>query len=403
MKHVARTVFTLIIFQSSIFGQWLESNFSPQFGSLTELEFPAKTVAYALAGGEIHKSTDAGLTWSMIYDEGPFSNMSDLHFLNADTGFVKSWGTNLRTTDGGANWTPMTWYYDLEVVDGILYTSYLSNDTSYIAESTDFGDHWTILLQQYKVDNKAFQVSFLNSNTAYFIAPNEPEQILLTTDRFASIDTIPIVPNEVIPQQKFKFKDMANGYFYGTHGTSYPSRTWFGNDVAVFYDMDIDGFGVLPVLDMVFNTTKLYASSLYGKIYLSNSNGENGTWVEQNTPLSDPINSIAFYNDDIGIAASHNKILYTNNGGLLNVEKLPSLETSIKIYPIPSQSIIFLKNQLKQTLDLELIDGSGKQVYPEFKLTQKKYSLDISNLPKGNYFLHLTTGKQMGTVKVIKN
>ena len=173
-----------------------------------------------------------------------------------------------------------------------LFNSSTSNDTTYIKKSIDLGNSWTTLFQHYQVGNQPYNLSFVDNSNAYFINPNELDRVYKTSDGFLSTDTILITTGDLVLQEQFDFIDLENGYHYGSWGSqSNPTRTW--NTGTFYFPIDLDGFGVLPVLDLDFNTSRLYASSLYGKIFFSLNNGQN--WTEQVTPISDPIYSISFF------------------------------------------------------------------------------------------------------------
>lgn len=397
-------ILLLSILPNIAFGQWTLSNFTPSFGSASQVEFPSPNAAYVLANGEIHKSTDGGMNWTMIYDEGPFSNMSNLLFLDENVGFVKSWSNNLKTIDGGATWTSMNWFYDIEKVNGMLFSSHLSNDTSYISTSMDQGDSWSISFENYKPNNGIFHISFISQNEAFFIEHMENNNLLHTSDNFATIDTFAIVPNGVNPQSKFEFIDAEHGYFFGNIDmtTSSPTRTWFNtNGVVVFYTMDLDGFGILPIMDLSTNTSKFYACSHYGKIFSSQNWGETGYWTEMNTPIETPIYSISFCNNDQGIAVAGDKILYVNNASVLEINQLEK-NKSIIISPNPAYTSISIENINSSVNSLSISDMNGKIIIKEIMLSSKKVVVDISTFSPGIYFLKSNDSGSFEPVRFIK-
>ena len=387
----------LILSTKCAFGQWTQSGFNP-IGGIYELDFPSENSAY-IAGnyGQIYKSTDAGINWSSVYDFGPFSNPVNLKFINADTGFVQIFSSYLRTFDGGVSWEEIGMFPKLKIVENNLFTSYTSNDTTYINKSIDFGNNWTILFQKYEVGNQPYILSVIDNVNAYFIHPNELDRVYKTSDEFVSIDTLFITTGDLVLQDQFDFKDVQNGYHYGSWGSqSNPTRTW--NTGTFYFPIDLDGFGVLPVLDLDYTTSKLYASSLYGKIYYSINNGQD--WTEQITPINDPIYSISFINNNKGIAISGTNVLYTNNGGTVGNSTVENV-FSISIFPNPFsvQTILQSKAPLKNAT-LRVRNLYGETVKEINNISGQTITLFRENLSSGVYFLRLTENNK--TLKVEK-
>lgn len=107
------------------------------------------------------KSADGGDTWQHIDLSSMAWCLVDIHFLNADTGFVVGGAVNnssgasiFRTEDGGATWTEVfttgtgyEWFWKIQSPDGQhLYASIESafNSSPRIAMSSDAGLSWTL-------------------------------------------------------------------------------------------------------------------------------------------------------------------------------------------------------------------------------------------------------------------
>lgn len=372
----------VFLFATSANAQWIKSSSYPN-ANFFDVDFPDINAAYAIGDlGSLCKSTDGGITWSEIYNFGPFSSLRDVRFFNVDTGFVNANFAQMRTFDGGSSWTSIGDFTKIKICQDFLYTSYTSNGTTYIQKSTDYGDTWTVLYQHSEVDAKPYLVSFVDSKNAYFINPNKLDRVYKTTDGFLSISTVFITTGDLFLQNEYDFKDLTNGYLYGSWGSqSHPTRTW--NTGTFYFPINLDSFGVLPVLDLDFSTSKLYASSLYGKIFMSVNNGH--TWTPQYTSTDFPISSISFLNENMGIAVSHRGIFYTTNGGL---EIKEHKQTSLMVYPNPTNEILHLRTGKHiGVLSGCIFDNLGKKI-KSFSGTK---TIDVSGLNAGLYFLQLKT------------
>ena len=81
--------------------------------ALTSMDFVSPSTGVVVGGytgyggidnvGEIHRTTDGGLTWELVYKGTP--QLSAVRFVDRDNGWaVGDWGCVLRTTDGGLTW-----------------------------------------------------------------------------------------------------------------------------------------------------------------------------------------------------------------------------------------------------------------------------------------------------------
>ena len=139
---------------------------------------------------------------------------------------------------------------------------------------------------------------------------------------------------------------------------------------------------------------------MYGKIFYSLNNGQN--WTEQTTPISDPIHSISFLNNNKGIAISGNKVLFTSNGGLVGISEINDLTSFVNIYPNPTIDILTVQNNSTQPLRFTLYSSLG-ELFIDIILTNKTNTIDITTFTNGVYFYNLTLeNKTIKSGKVIK-
>ncbi len=149
---------------------------------------------------------------------------------------------------------------------------------------------------------------------------------------------------------------------------------------------------------MDFNTSKIYASSFYGKILWTSDFGI--IWNEQITPTEENIGAIEFVNENKGIAISGNSILYTTNGGAsLSINEIVDLSESIRIYPNPTSDKFQIN--VDKAIELEqinLIDIHGKRVETLKKATLE---VDVSTFSQGAYFVEMITKQGRHIQKLI--
>lgn len=99
--------------------QWFKLPTEPYKGKQDDIHFvDAKTGFYGNGAGKIFKTIDGGQTWTMVLHK-PGTFIRALGFVDSQLGFAGSIGTEYfpgvtdtnplyRTTDGGANWAPVT-------------------------------------------------------------------------------------------------------------------------------------------------------------------------------------------------------------------------------------------------------------------------------------------------------
>ena len=404
MKHPVILSLVALLTVTTATAQWIGSAPLPGF-SLYQVAFPDISAAYITGDlGLMYKSSDGGATWDQIYDFGPFSGLYDVDFINSNVGFVSANGGVFRTLDGAVTWTAISAAFGqqnglplakVKITGQKIYSTFTRNDTAYFVRSDDYGSNWTTVFQNYEVDAQPYVYSMVDSLNGYFINPNELAQVLKTTNGGLSFsDTLMVTNGDIVLQQEYDFTDLQHGYNYGSSGSfSHPTRTW--NTGTFYFPMDLDGFGVLPVLDMDYRTSKLFVSSLYGKIFFSTDHG--AQWTEQTTPISGPVTSIAFANEDQGIAVSGHNVIHTSNGGTVSVSELTA-PMGVNIYPNPASGQIHIESDPGvQILQLSVISSNGETVLTIHKPTN---IIPTAQLKPGVYLVRLGTADGTLTRKV---
>lgn len=146
---------------------WLNiaGNISPRPEGICGLSIPNDSTIYGCGffnePAFIIKSTDRGLSWTYIDMSAYAKALVEVHFIDADTGFVagranpfSDGGVILKTTDGGITWTPVMktmdafdYVWKIQSPDGKHFFGGVSSvpatgQTSFV-KSTDAGQTWS--------------------------------------------------------------------------------------------------------------------------------------------------------------------------------------------------------------------------------------------------------------------
>ncbi|MFT4642561.1 MAG: hypothetical protein ACI89R_000398 [Candidatus Azotimanducaceae bacterium] len=137
------------------------------------------------------------------------------------------------------------------------------------------------------------------------------------------------------------------------------------------------------------------------------------TWVlNQNangTAGDNTINAIDFYATAIGTSA--NTSAYYDDTAVaeqtLSTDEFQGSDSAFKIFPNPTNGFATLNLEMDSTNDINVaifdITGRLVQSFNNINVTNREYSIDLSNLPNGVYLVRLMTNRLMKTKRVVVN
>jgi photosystem II stability/assembly factor-like uncharacterized protein len=138
-------------------------------------------------GGNVFKTTDGANSWGQYTTGGTSENIIAADMVDANTGYCSYNPSNrpvYKTTNGGANWTPLTTgltgnIKDVEAVTGDIVYVCQSSGTQRLAKTTNGGLNWTLITLPVAID--ASSLDFKDANTGY-VSGNLTTAICRTTD-----------------------------------------------------------------------------------------------------------------------------------------------------------------------------------------------------------------------------
>lgn len=147
------------------------------------------------------------------------------------------------------------------------------------------------------------------------------------------------------------------------------------------------------------STTIQNTTNLTGCIAIYDFNGEELEFLSLNTSNSSSIQDISYANNTIyttgrtavifnSVSATRSYFLgeYELTNYLLSTEELEESDLDIKVYPNPTHNVLHFSTKKTEILTIEIINSLGQQIIT-LKPNSFEYSIDISNLSKGVYFV----------------
>lgn len=173
--------------------------------------FVSATTVYAV-GISFWKSTNAGSTWTKLYDfPGPVFGYSSLHFLNDQYGWVAGIGGPYKTTNGGLAWEQKS-NPDFNFNSGNPFFIDINNgyvsDGSRTGKTSNAGNSWS---RVFEAGGGYQDLHFLTTNTGYI---SEGKYIHKTTDGGNTWSKEVTLPQKTIIE--LHFTDAAHGWACGT-------------------------------------------------------------------------------------------------------------------------------------------------------------------------------------------
>lgn len=250
----------------------------------------------------------------MIQNSNTTQGLNSVFFVNSNTGYIGgSWGTFLKTTNGGTNWVALDMSYI--VISKIYFTSvndgyYIREGSSSVSKTTNGGLNWT----SYGSGNQTmYDLHFPSPSTGY--ACGSSNTLIRTTNAGLNWITLNSGLNSTYNISSVFFLSNEIG-FVSASGASVPSQILFTTNTGNNWYGIYNGNFYVSEMDFVDFTTgyAVGAQPIYGAIMKTSSGGSN--WTSLTIPIQEHVNSISAPSTDYAYAVANNgKIIGTSNGG----------------------------------------------------------------------------------------
>lgn len=269
-----------------------------------------------------------------------------------------------------------------------------------VYKSSNKGVTWTAISQQFNANVNNLKIAPSNNQVMY---ASRGISLYKTTDGGATDWELMTNPGGFInyisihPSNPDKIAVATNNSTTKVLVSEDGGETWES------YLLNLPDFSALCVLWDDNGEDGLYVGMNYGVYYIDNTFSE---WQPFLTNLPNVIvNELEINQADGKIyAGTYGRGLWASEkyGFVLGIEDEVTTE-SVHLYPNPAEDILNIQYNGALEVDLRVFDVTGKlMVYQPDLAFDQNLSLNTSQLPKGVYFLRLSSGKGVVTKKFIK-
>jgi len=280
--------------------------------------FPSPSVGIITGNNTCLRSTDGGATWSPV----PFfgGSWSHLDFVSASVGFSGANGALAATTDGGASWEIRSGHpacpviYGMDFLDenvGLAAGNTAGTSQFGVFKTTDGGRSWTL-----KLGERASDVLWISSTRA--LMSNSEQDVWESLD---SGETWQVVAGGM--DTGIACLTRAGGSNI-VIGVSLKGDVWRSPDLGLTWSKMFDGLGDFPG-----KWEASFADASHGWIvgpggfyYMTQDGGL--TWQQKSSGCNPQLTDIQMFDASYGLAIGHNGYMFrtTNGGAFWDVQKL---------------------------------------------------------------------------------
>ncbi|MCB0409946.1 MAG: T9SS type A sorting domain-containing protein [Flavobacteriales bacterium] len=418
MKLVNKLTLVFIFCLNSLlsFSQWQVVT-NGVYPNLLDIDFPSVDTGYICGDHFILKSIDGGNNWNQITI--PF-NLKSIDFPTNNIGY--GCGPNktiVKTIDGGITWDTLSvpflsnqnlYFNSITFKDsltgfiavGYFYYDFFSMSAyreGYIVKTIDGGSNWQQVYSHPKEFRKIFLIE--NSNTLYCSGgtwgPEGNENILVKSIDFGQNWTqIGLPTTELI--QSIHCIDETNTSFIG--GRNFFLSSDSTNTLDMYYADSLNIFEDC----ILINQNNLYIVGRNFGLYKYSTINQNIEKTQIGS-LTNNLLDIEMLSNGVGFIVGSSGIILKNDSLLITgIEKNENPLFSDLFYPNPTSGLINIPlNDYYSQVNVTLSNVIG-EILHEFRYkNQNLISIDLSNYPKGIYFISVKIKEQTQILKGIKD
>lgn len=314
---------------------WLQ-----QFSAETYSSYPAlnyffvnKENGFLRIWGTILRTTDSGWTWDTLVVKND-NKAPNLYFVNNSIGFIYGGDKNYsiengfrltefqKTTDGGKTWRIFSAgaspYYGYDL---IFFGFKMINDSigfahsRYLFKTTDQGESWNELGSLTR--DSLNSVYFINDSTGWLCGNSG---LILHTKNGGT--NWRIQPNPATENlRSIQFANEQIGWAVGENGVIVKTTNAGADWIKSSLDPSLTFYSI-----SLLNSDTAWIAGTNGSLFLTLDAGKE--WKKVNANLSEDLIKIQFINKNLGYLASRNQLYKTTNSGITWV---PNIDSEVQI------------------------------------------------------------------------
>jgi photosystem II stability/assembly factor-like uncharacterized protein len=388
MKKYYLCIVIAFSFIQGINAQWTQQvSGSSQY--LSSISFPTALVGYVSdINGNLLKTTNGGANWNFVSGVG---NVYGSYFTSVDTGYA-SYMTGLRTIDGGITWSPSAsgaYFYFLTHSIAYSVGTNAAADSAIIYKTTNAGNSW-IVTGKFATFGIITSIFFIDINHGFIVSNGEG--LFKTTDGGVSWVSV----SSDIGLNDVYFPSSSIGYLAGTpdlYKSTDGGNTWntlTNPNPTLFYSIYfLDNNNGYAAGGDGFSTGEIIKTA------------DGGTTWTLSLTNSYTYNALDFPTASLGYACG-------SGGAIFKLATATGIESyaqssQLNIYPNPSSGIftIQLRGEQKNAI-ISICDVLGNEVIEKKSIANlENYKIDISEQPKGVYFVKVESEEGVAIQKIV--
>lgn len=402
MKRILFSIYFFLI-ASFAYSQWIQQ-YSGTSSSLSEVYFLNKDTGFAVGSGVIQKTSDGGINWQPAYSTNCI--MEGICFSTPATCFVvgQDISTNksvlIKSINGGSSWTNSS-FTSLSLLNDVHFSDkdhgWIVGRDGIAYKSSNGGNKWDIVNMG---TTSSLQAVFFTDSLHGVVVGGDPLSplILKTTDGGKVWNTI-TSPAANLLQGVF-FSSPSIGYAVGWTGEIL--KTIDGGDNWTS-QTSISGYGNLDVFFTDDNTGYIVGGSASVSLIEKTTDGGKN-WFAQSSPVTTGLIGVFFPTPSIGyIAGANGVILKTDNGGAIGIRDHTDSNSSMNIFPNPfvdKFSISIRETPASTYMHIKMTDLAGREVI--LKDISADGVIDPGGISAGTYIFTAETAGSVFVKKIVK-
>lgn len=385
--------------------QWVQS-FS-FYGSINNISVAVSDTIVIIgnSGGGVHLSTNNGVTWTSVVNGLTNSNVNSLA-INGTYIFVGTDNGVFNSSNYGNNWSPVT--NGLPANSDIMALAIKGTNifagtwSEGVFISSNNGNSWS------SVNNGLTNLhikSFVTSGSNIFVGTGNG--VFMSADNGDNWTSVSngLPTNAIISCLAISDTNIFAGYWDGAmSGGVYLSTNnganWSSINNGIIPNNTIHSFAIYGT--NVFVGTYRSWDGIGGGVYLTTNNGSLWTPV-YSLPFRPNVCSLALNGTYIFAGMDSIGVWKRPLSQIVSETKIVQNNSELILFPNPNNGK-FTVNQTNVFNNIEVFNILGKLIYSSIISNgQNEMEINLSNVPKGIYFVKLDNGEQITTEKIIIN